>query len=283
MGRWARSKQLAGASWGVLREVKSLMVLPVISGIASLAIAASFAVPMFLTAEVTTTAGDSSVNPGVLTYVLGFSMYLALAYVAIFFKTAMLCGADQHIRGQTPSIGSAVSGAAAHADKILPWAIVTATISVILRSLEQRAGLLGRIVIGFVGAAWAVVTFLVLPVLVFEGVGVVDAVKRSGTMFKQTWGENLLANMGIGLITFLLILPAVLVGVGAAASGSLPVVVAGVSLAAIWIIGVACWSSAMSAVFQLALYRYATQAEMPAQFAAVDLSDAFRHEKAGVV
>ena len=72
-------------------------------------IAASFAVPMFLTVDFTTTAGESSANPSPVTYVLGFFMYLALAYIAIFFKTAMLCGADQHIRGETPSIGSAVS------------------------------------------------------------------------------------------------------------------------------------------------------------------------------
>jgi hypothetical protein len=283
MGRWARSKQLAKASWGVLREAKSLMVLPIISGIASLFIAASFALPMFLTTDITDAGGADGINPSALTYVLGFFAYLALAYIAIFFKTAMLCGADQQIRGDAPSVGSAISGASAHAGKILPWAIVTATVSVILRSLEERAGLLGRIVIGFVGVAWAAVTFLVLPVLVFEGVGVVDAVKRSGNMLKQTWGENLLVNMGIGLITMLLVIPGVLVAVGAALTGSIPLAIVGITLGVTWIIGVVCWSSAMSAVFQLALYRFATNLEMPAQFAAVDLSHAFRHKKGGVI
>ena len=40
-----------------------------------------------------------------------------------------------------------------------------------LQALEQRAGIVGRIVIGLVGMAWALVTMLVLPVLVIEQVG----------------------------------------------------------------------------------------------------------------
>lgn len=53
----------------------------------------------------------------------------------------------------------------------------------ILRSLEERAGFLGRIVIGLIGMAWSLITFLVLPILVLEGVGVGTAIKRSGELF----------------------------------------------------------------------------------------------------
>ncbi|MCB0961815.1 MAG: hypothetical protein KDA98_00660 [Acidimicrobiales bacterium] len=280
MGRWERSKQLTKASWALLRHDKELMLLPLISGIASLAIGATFLVPAFLTAKGTDVAGETTLEPSVVSYVLLFAMYLALAYVAIFFKVAVLCGADQRMRGENPSLGSALSGASAHAGKLLPWAVVSATVSVILRAIEERVGLLGQIVVGIIGVAWAVVTFLVLPVLVFEGVGVGEAIKRSATMLKQTWGENLLVNMGIGLIAFLLILPAVVVAGGAAVTGSLPVIAVGVALAVAWVIAVTCWSTAMTAIFQLTLYRYATQAALPAEFATVDLSQAFRHKGA---
>ena len=171
MGRWARSKQLASASWGLLRHDKELMLLPLISGIASLVIAGTFMVPIFLTSKTTDAAGSSTFEMNPLGYVLLFLMYLVLAYVTIFFKTALLCGADERMQGGEPSLGSALSGASSRAGKILPWAIVTATVSIILRSLEERAGILGRIVIGIVGMAWAVVTFLVLPIVVFENVG----------------------------------------------------------------------------------------------------------------
>ncbi len=279
MGRWARSKQLASASWGLLRHDKELMLLPLISGIASLVIAGTFMVPIFLTSKTTDAAGSSTFEMNPLGYVLLFLMYLVLAYVAIFFKTALLCGADERMQGGEPSLGSALSGASSRAGKILPWAIVTATVSIILRSLEERAGILGRIVIGIVGMAWAVVTFLVLPIVVFENVGVGTAIKRSAEMLKRTWGENLIVNLGIGLIAMVLTLPAIAIIVGGIVTGSVPIIVAAVAIGVIWMIAVSCWSSAMTAVFQLALYRYATQAPLPSEFAQVNLADAFGQKK----
>ena len=281
MGRWARSKDLARASWALLRHDKELMVLPLISGIASLAIAASFLFPIFLTSETTDEAGQATFSMTPVGYVLLFLMYVVLAYVAIFFKAALLCGADERMRGGNPTLGSALAGAGRRAGAILPWAIVSATVSVILRSLEERAGLLGRIAIGLVGMAWAAVTFLVLPILVFEGLGVGQAIKRSTQMLKQTWGENLIVNIGIGLVTFLLLLPAfVLVAAGAATGTALGLGVT-VAIAVVWMVAVSCWSSAMTGVFQLALYRYATQAALPPQFATVDLGAAFSSKGTG--
>ena len=279
MGRWARSKQLASASWGLLKHDKELMLLPLISGIASLVVAATFLFPLYLSAETKDVAGSSTLEMKPIGYVVLFLMYLVLAYVTIFFKTALLCGADERMQGGEPSLGTALSGAMSRAGKILPWAIVTATVSVILRSLEERAGLLGRIVIGLVGMAWAVVTFLVLPIVVFENVGVGTAIKRSAEMLKRTWGENLIVNLGIGLIAMVLTLPAILVIVGGVLTGSAPIIVAAVAIGVVWMIGVSCWSSAMTAVFQLALYRYATQAPLPSEFAQVNLADAFGHKK----
>lgn len=276
MGRWARSRQLAGASWAVLRQDKELMVLPLIAGIASIAIAATFLVPVALTSKTTDVAGETTFQAGPLQYVLLFAMYVVLAYVAIFFKTALLCGADERMRGGNPSLSSALAGAASRAGRILPWAIVSATVSVILRAISERSGLLGRIVVGFVGMAWAVVTFLVLPILVFEGVGVGDAVKRSTAMLKHTWGENLIVNAGIGLVSMVLMLPAIVLLIAGAATGTALGFGTTIVIAVVWIIGVTCWSNAMSSIFQLALYRYATDGTAPAAFAAADLPGAFQ-------
>ncbi len=97
-------------------------------------------------------------------------------------------------------------------------------------------------------------------------------------MLKETWGENLIVNAGIGLISMLLVLPAfLLVGLGAA-TGTAVGLGTTIAIAVVWVIAVSCWSSAMSAVFQLALYRYATQAPIPQQFASVDLGSAFRNK-----
>ena len=232
MGRFARSRELAAASWGVLRKDKELMVLPLISGFASLVIGVSFLVPIFVTGSVTGLDGGTSVQLGPFQYVLLFAMYVALAYVAVFFKVALLCGADERLRGGNPAVG-------------------------------------------LVGMAWGVVTFLVLPILVFEKVGVGQAIKRSTAMLRHTWGENLIVNAGIGLLAMVLILPAgVLVALGAATGTTLGLVTTMV-IGGLWLIGVTCWANAMSSVFQLALYRYATDGVAPAAFARADLPNAF--------
>ena len=281
MGRWERSKQLAAASWGVLKEDKELMVLPLLSGIASLAVMATFLVPIFATSRSTDALGNETSSFGVVQVLAFFLMYAVLAYVTIFFRTALLCGADERMRGGNPSLASALGGAGQRAGRILPWAIVSATVSVVLRGLEQRSGLLGRLVIGIVGLAWTVVTFLVLPILVFENVGVGDAVRRSALLLKYTWGENLIVNGGIGLLSVLLVLPAFglwSLGVMLGSAGSMVVLGA---WAMVWIVAVVCWSSAMSAIFQLALYRYAVDGQAPGAFATVDLGHAFSQKTKG--
>jgi hypothetical protein len=281
MGRWERSKQLATSSWAVLKQDKELMVLPLISGVASLAVMATFLVPIFVTSQTTDALGNDTSQLGVLQVVLFFLMYAVLAYVTIFFRTALLCGADERLRGGNPSLASALGGAGRRAGRILPWALVSATVSVVLRGLEERSGLLGRLVIGAVGLAWTVVTFLVLPILVFEDVGVRDAVRRSTSLLKSTWGENLIVNGGLGLLSVLLLLPAfALFGVGIAL-GSPGAIVVTAMWATVWIVAVVCWSSAMSAVFQLALYRYAVDGQAPGAFATVDLGHAFAPKTKG--
>jgi hypothetical protein len=275
MGRWARSKQLAQASWAVLRQDKELMVLPLLSGLASLIIAGTFLVPIALSARATDAAGETTLEAGPLQYVLLFVMYVVLAYVAIFFKTALLCGADERLRGGDPTLSTALAGAWGKAGRIVPWAILSATVSVVLRAIEERSGLLGRIVVGIVGMAWTVVTFLVLPILVFEEVGVGEAVKRSTALLRRTWGENLIVNGGIGLISFVLLIPAVLLVVAGVATGTVVGLVTTIAIAVVWAVAVSCWASALTGVFQLALYRYATQGSAPGPFATVDLGHAF--------
>jgi hypothetical protein len=157
---------------------------------------------------------------------------------------------------------------------------VSATVSVVLRQLEQRAGLVGRLVIGLVGIAWALVTYLVVPILVLEGVGTVDAVKRSAAMFKRTWGENMVGNLGLGLVTFLAMLVGfALIGGGAAlgaAADNAVVAAPLVLIGVVWVAVVIAGSAALGGIFRVALYRYAADGVTPVAFGDIDLAQAFR-------
>ena len=257
MGRIGNSIQLMKASWEVLKADKELIALPIISGVASIVVALSFFVPFFLVSGL-----DGTEDPGPVAYLLLFSMYVVLAYVTIFFNAALVHAAHERLSGGDPTIKSALRGARARAGKILPWAVVSATVSIVLRALEERVGVLGRIVVSLIGLAWTLVTFLVLPLIVIEGIGVGDAIRRSKDLFKRTWGENVAAQIGFGLLSFFAILPGILIAVvGVGVGGA----IAGIAIlaAVVWIVGVVAAIAAMSVIFQTALYHYAVDGHVP--------------------
>jgi hypothetical protein len=269
MGRFSRTLELAKASWQVLKADKELLVLPILSLLATLIVAASFLAPILMTGS-----GTEIEDPGTVGYVLMFVAYVVLTFITIFFNAALVHAANERLDGGDPTVGSALRGAAGRVHRIFPWALVSATVSIIFRAIEERAGAFGRIVSGIGGIAWSLVTFLVVPVLVIEDIGVIDAVKRSSSLFKRTWGENMAAQIGFGLLGFVAVLPAFLLGAGAIAAGG-AIAFAGLAVAVLWVLTVVMVLSALNGIFQTALYRYAAGRDTGSAFGGHDLSAAF--------
>lgn len=261
--------QLARASWEVLKADKELVALPVLSLLATLVAAGSFLVPMVWVGR-----ADTDRNPGWVIIPLLFAAYLVLAYITVFFNAALVHAANQRLEGGDPTIASALRGALRRAGRILPWALLSATVSALLRGIEERGGILGKVVSGIAGIAWSLVTFLVIPVLVIEDVRVGDALRRSAALFRGTWGENVAARVGFGLLGFLLMLPGIAAVAGAYALAETPNPFL-ISLGVLWMLVVAMVLSALSGIFQTALYRYAAGAPSTGAFAAEDLRAAF--------
>lgn len=275
MGRISRTITLAKASWEVLKADKELILLPVMSLISTIVIAASFLAPILLRgggADLEEGRGDP------ITYVLLFAAYVVLFFITIFFNAALVHAANERLEGGDPTVGSALRGAMLRVGRILPWAIVSATVSVVLQMIEERGGAIGRIAAAIGGLAWTLVTFLVVPILVIEGIGVKDAVTRSAGLFKKTWGENVAAQVGFGLLGFLVALPAILVAAAAFALGSAAGFVV-LALAVLWILASSMVISALNGVFQTALYRYAVGAGSTGAFGAGELQAAFAPKK----
>ena len=280
MGRYQRSLSLFRASLAVLRQRKSLVLFPLISGVASLILAATFLLPAFaLSPDVFDDTGGE-IHPG--SYVLLFCMYVVLAFVTIFFNAALVHAADRALRGEDFTVGDSLRAARARIPAILPWALVSASVSVVLRALEERLGILGRIVGALVGLAWTLVTYLVLPLLVLEGLGVRGAVRRSTELFKRTWGESVAGNVVIALATALLALlalpvPFLAAVLGVFAGGVVAVIAlaAAVVLTVVWWVGLAVVAGAVSGIYQTALYRYAADGWIAPAFAGSDLPHAF--------
>ena len=259
MGRFQNSMVLAKASWRVLQENRKLAVLPLLSGITTMLVAISFLVPIVILGQGGSSNSEYTFGP--VQWILTAALYLVSAYVVIFFNAALVYAADAHLHGVTVSVSDAIKFAASKTSVLLPWAIVSATVSMIIRTIEERAGIFGTIIGAIAGVAWSLVTFLVLPVLVVEGLGPIKAVKRSGELFKRAWGEQVMANFGIGLITFGAIL------VGLIPAGLLMLlgtfgVIAGVALFVLWVCAVMVISQSVQGILSMALYRYATDGQV---------------------
>ena len=272
--RISRSWTLVKASAAVLRSDKELLLFPVISGIATLLVAASFAVPviglrLFEGGEI-----------GVLGAVVGFLFYLCQYFVIFFFNTALVGAAMIRLEGGDPTVADGLRIARSKLGVILGYAAIAATVGLLLKAASERAGLFGRILIGMLGMAWTVGTFLVVPILVTRDVGPIDAVKESMTLLKRTWGENVAGNVGIGLafglLTTLVVIASIALVIGAAAVGGGKLALVAVVFAVIAIGSVAVIQAALSGVYAAAVYRYAVDGQAPQGFAGPQLQAAFQ-------
>lgn len=267
MGRFQRSTELAKQSWAVLKTDKELMVIPVVGFVVTVIVGVLFGAGIFLTlhesTQLTTTAlGDSyqatTLEPSPLTFVVGAVGLYVLTFTSIFFSAVLVAGAYERLTGGDPSLGSAFARASSRLPQILGWTVLAGTVNLIIQQIESR-GIIGSIVGNLFDAAWRIATWLAIPVIVIEGPGPWTSLKRAATLFKQTWGENLIAQAGFGIIGFLAFLPGILVAVGIGAV----VPIAGVLVGIVWLGVVATVLSALTGIFKTALYLYATGHQNP--------------------
>jgi hypothetical protein len=275
---------LLKASAAVLRSDKSLLVFPLLSGLCTLLVAASFLIPVGVMAIGNEHAGESfeqGLSAGA--YLLMFGFYLVQYFVIIFFQTALTGVALMHLRGEPTSVGAGFALARARLPQILGYALIAATVGLLLRMVQERLGLIGRFVVGLIGLAWTVATFLVVPVLVSKDVGPVDAVRHSVELLKRSWGENLIGQGGIGVVFGLLMFVAVLLGAllvgGAIAMHSIVAVVAAAVVVVLGFILLGLIQSALQGIYAAALYRYAEAGEASAGFDQALLQQAFAPKK----
>lgn len=282
--------ELARSSWHVLRTDKHLLVFPILSGLSSLLVLASFATPFLvrpdwagLHGQWFPHGGALAVEPSPWFWLVVFAFYFCNFFVIVFFNAALMSCALIRFNGGEPSVGDGLRAAGARLPQILAWALVSATVGTLLKILESLHQRVGGLVTALLGAAWSVLTFFVVPVLVVEQVGPLTAVSRSLTLLRQTWGEALVGKVGIGFVLFLLALPWMGLLLGGAYA-------AGLGWGAGWIIlGVAAayflvWLAvgpALNGIHLAALYQYASHGDAPPGFDRATMARVFGGDTRG--
>src|ERR1043166_6989110 len=167
--RLKRTWRLIKASTRVLNADGELLVLPILSGIATLLIGGAMGWQA-MTTNTTHTGADGEVIATPELYVWLFAFYIVMYFVVIFFNTALVGAAIERLDGGDPTIRSGLALAIRRIIPILGYAVVSATVGIVLRVIGERGGLIGRLVAGAVGIAWTVATFLVVAGLAAQGI-----------------------------------------------------------------------------------------------------------------
>jgi hypothetical protein len=261
----ATGKALLNASWSMLRQDRELMWLPVLGAIFGLIAAGILFVPgWFIGGAVGGTDHHS--------WAAGLGGILAAAgatIVSIFFQAALVIGANERADGGDPTLRGVLRAAWEKRGRILSWGLLTVTVGAAVRALERRLGIFGNIFGFLLGLAWAIASFLVVPVVVAEDLGPIAAVKRSAQLIKETWGTSLRTTLRFGVIQFVLVLVPVIVGAGgiaAIANGSSGSIAVGVLLllaAAVALLAMIMVFSAIGSYARALIYRYATGRPVP--------------------
>jgi hypothetical protein len=208
-------------------------------------------------------------------YIALFAFYLVSYFVVIFFNTALVSCVNARLQGKEMSVGEGLKNALNHFTSILAWALVSATVGIILQLLKEKGGVIGKIAASLVGGAWGLVTFFVVPILVLEDKGVVDAIKESTSLIRKTWGETIIGSGSImlvfviiGIIGFICTLATLLLG-SFAVFGIALVLFIGL------VIVLAVVAAAMQGIFVTALYTYARTGTVPSAFRSDLIQNAF--------
>ncbi len=281
MQRLTNSWELVKQSWAVLKADKELAIFPIIAAFASLLVMATFLLPMVFAGMFDSMISEDGV--GVLSYIMLFLFYVVTYTVSFYCNSALVGAALIRIRGGDPTVSDGIKIANAHFKQIFGYALIAATVGLVLKALSERSGAIGRIVIGLVGMAWSLATFLVVPVLVSEDIGPIDAVKRSGSLLKKTWGEQVAGNFGIGtvfgLATFLVILVCIPLIFVAISTESVALIIGVIVLAAVGIIGLSLLSATLSGIYAAAVYEFATTGKSGEFFDASTIKSSFKMKK----
>ncbi len=280
--RFGTGWELVQETWGVLWEDKKLLVFPLMSMIACLAVTASFAGPLWGSGYLDTLLDEQNPGADPLAYVLLFAYYFATYFVIIFFNSALVACAIMRFEGQEPTLSDGIRAAGARLPQILVWSLVSASVGVILKVLESRLEQVGAIVAGLLGMAWSVTTYFVVPVLVVEKLGPIEATKRSLAILRKRWGEALggyvgveLFAWGIMLVAFIPMVLAVVVGVMGSVNGNMVLAVLGFGSALTIMLISAAVIAALHGILLAAVYLYAVRGEVPSQFPKSTLEGAF--------
>lgn len=276
--KFKRSWVLIKTSAGILKQEKKMLVFPLISMISVLFLVTIFTLPMYLSGSFN--ANFSIYKPTIFPFFLLF--YLIFYTIVIFSNSALIGLVVARLNGKNASIADGFKIAMNHIVDILGYSLIASTVGLILSIIQDKLGAVGKLVTFISDIAWNVITFLVVPVLVIEGIGPVKAIKRSSHLLKKTWGEQIIGNVGIGyffgIIIFVLIFTLFPFGMYTFSHHMIGLSLSIGLILVLSVMSVIIISTTLDTIYRVILYRYAIDGSVSENFDSGILKDSFKRK-----
>jgi hypothetical protein len=250
MGTFGDSWTLTKTAFRTIKEDKALLLFPLVSGLSALGIVVLFAIgafSLFFFTNLSANVLDAVVG------VLAVVVYFLLWFISIYFTGALVGAAMMKLNGGQPTFKDGMAAARKNLRKLLGWSLIAGTIMLLIRviasAISRRGGtaaIVGAIFAFGAGISWAILTYFMVPVLMFEQESAWKSIKRSGSLFANTFGKTFISNLALGLI------------LAAGFVLGFVLIIAGV----VFVVFMVILSSAAEGVLVTALYRYATTGQL---------------------
>lgn len=270
----ANGVQITQQCWRALKQNPQLLVFPFLSGVALFVVSIIFIVPtigghlLFSGGEIPD-VDDISTAEWITLSLISFVYYFVCYTVIIFSNTALVGVSLKLLKGEPATVGDGISIAMSRLGQIIGFALISATIGTIAKSISNAGrdsnnllvSILTALLGGLIQGVWSVVVFFAIPIYVVENLGPIASIRRSWAIFKQTWGEGFTGRAVIGgvgcLVQFALTVVFVALFAIALALGSIPLLVLIALLAVVAFSSLVLITGAINGIFQASLYHYA--------------------------
>lgn len=285
MNAFSRSWLITKLAFSVINKDRELLGFALLSFIFSTVFAIAMIIPSVVPTLIQNDYSYESLQ--LVEYLIIFATYFGLAFIATFFNVCVVYTTKVRFEGGDATFGESFKFALSRLSVIFQWSLISATVGLLLRILHDLASRLGKggqiiaqIVIGLIGMAWSIVTIFVVPVLVYENIGPIDAIKKSAQVIKKTWGESLIRTIGLGIVQFVVFLLIIGLSVGivyglSSVMGGTGVLV-GIAIGGLLLLLAGLIFSVATAIFNTALYVYANNNQLASGFNEDVMKDAFR-------
>jgi hypothetical protein len=276
--RMAEGRRVASAGAAVLSQDRELYVFPVAASLFGLLALYWIGFDM-IAAQIKMVLSLFDLKWVIIAAILAFVYFIIQRFIITVCSMSLLVAVEMRLDGRDPRVIDGIRGMLKRFRSILGYSLVSGFLGLFLRGTVALI-LFKPVTDKLAGMSWGAANFLVVPVMLAENCGPVEAIKRATIYMRQTFGEHPEQNFQTRPLFLAFYLPILIAGLALAALfawvrrefvSQLALFVSVFLLVCVWTAG-----STISSLWSVAVYRYIRGAKTPESFQPELLAHAFK-------